>query len=298
MSVASVLTVSVLALSLAWAASASGDGSVVILHGEDLKGAAERLREAIPGLKRIIGERTGFGAEFPFTIEIVRDREDFVRLSGGPLFAGVAIPGENRILLDLSQMRVHPANLELMALHEMCHLALHRNIQGELLPKWLDEGVSQWVSGGVNEILISPGADTLAAAALSDRLLGFEELREEFPGEKSAMALAYSQSRSIVEHLEAEFGEAAVRGVLRRLSEGLPLPEALKKELGAELPQIEKSWRKTLKSRYGWAAYLSDNLSWLLFVLGAILLVFAFARLRRRIRDYPDEDESRPHEDA
>lgn len=293
----SLVIAGVLATLSAHAPSAFGDAQVVIRHADDLGGAAARLREAIPRLKRILRDRTGLNPEFSFTAELVRDRQDFVHLSGGRMYAALAIPSENLIILDLSQMRVHPATLELMALHEMCHLVLHKSIEGALLPKWLDEGIAQWVSGGVSEIFVSPEGDVLEEATLGGRLLDFAELEKEFPAQQPAMTLAYAQSRSMVEYLEAELGEMAVRGILTRLSQGGAFREILVSEYGVRFNDIERRWRWMLKMRYGWVSYLSDHVYVLVFLCGAALLILGFLRLRRRIREYPDDEESPPDQE-
>ena len=126
---------------------------VTIKYEKGLSGVSNEIARLIPTLKEEIQKRTGLPINFSFEIVIYRHREIFRSLVRNDMIAAFAIPGEDLIVLDYSQFRYDSLTLKLIIMHEMCHLLLHKNIAGNNLPKWFDEGVSQWVSGGINEIV-------------------------------------------------------------------------------------------------------------------------------------------------
>jgi hypothetical protein len=71
-------------------------------------------------------------------------------------------------------MRVDPFTIELTLKHELCHILLHRAAQGGKIPKWLDEGLAQWVSAGIAEILISSKRSFLNEAVVAGKSLNLE----------------------------------------------------------------------------------------------------------------------------
>jgi len=83
------------------------------------------------------------------------------QMAGTRRIVALAIPAQNLILLDLSKMARHTFVLETTMKHELCHLLLHSYIHGTLLPKWLDEGVCQWASNGMAEIIMEPKSSSL-----------------------------------------------------------------------------------------------------------------------------------------
>ena len=97
------------------------------------------------------------------SIVLIKDRKNFVNIAESPLTVAFAVPSKNLIVIDCSSVTAHPLSLELTLKHEMCHLLLHSNIKGGGLPRWLDEGTCQWVSGGFVDIII----DSLSMLTLS-----------------------------------------------------------------------------------------------------------------------------------
>jgi hypothetical protein len=53
-------------------------------------------------------------------------------------------------------MKTYPFTLTVTLKHELCHLFLHYLIGGGELPRWFNEGIAQWTSGGIAELMFSP----------------------------------------------------------------------------------------------------------------------------------------------
>ena len=81
------------------------------------------------------------------------------------------------------------------------------------MSKWLDEGVCQWVTGGIGEML-QEKRPSLKNAVLSGALLTFDDLRERFPKDKPSLNIAYEQSRNIIEFIESTYGTDKIIEIL------------------------------------------------------------------------------------
>jgi hypothetical protein len=263
---------------------------IKISYDEGLKTAAIDILGTMPSIKNRIRSRIGLRLDFPFHIIIFKDRENFTKQAGNDLIAAYALPAQNRIVMDLSQMRVHPLNIELITMHEITHLVLHNHIKRENLPKWFDEGISEWVSG-ISDMINPDKKDVLKRAVIGRKVIPLYRLSNSFPRERNGFALAYEQSRSMVEYIESEYGEDALRSIIMRISKGVEFNEAVRNEFSITVAELESSWLKDIDVRYTWFGYISNNIYWILFVFAGIIVVIGFIRLRWRIKNYKDEEE-------
>lgn len=262
------------------------------IHSEaGLDGAAEEITRMIPPIKEQLQEKTGLAFDFPFEVVVYRERNDFVQHAGSDMISAFAVPHKNLVVLDLSQMRVHPLNIELIILHEMCHLLLHKHIGDENLPKWFDEGVSQWVSGGMSEIINPQEADVLKRAVIGNRLIPLRQLSKIFPPDRPGLALSYEQGKSMVDYIEETYGSGSVRKIIQGLAEGVDFQSVLRQKLSVSFDGLERDWERALKFRYTWFTYLSDNLLWIIFIAGSILVVAGYYLLKKRMRNLPEDED-------
>jgi len=264
---------------------------VTIKYEKGLSGVSNEIGSLIPSLKEETEKRIGLPINFSFDIIIYRDRKTFRRLVNRDMIAAFAIPGEALIVLDYSQFRHDPLTLKLIVMHEMCHLLLHKNIAENNLPRWFDEGLSQWVSSGINEIVYPRSTDVLKMAFISGTLLPFSTISEALPPDTADLILSYEQGRSMVDYIEQRYGMDSIKGIISRLSSGAGFHDAVNDELGADFTEIEKKWRRDKgKQQYTWFAYISDHIYLILFFISAFLTIYGFIRLRKRMRDYQDEE--------
>lgn len=261
-------------------------GEVIVISEDHQVGAAEEVAKVYPTVKSELAENLGWEVDFRPTVLLDRGGETIRRNTGSDIFVAYAVPQRNLIVLDTSRVYAEPFSLESTLKHELCHLLIHRNI--ERLPRWLDEGVCQWASGGIAEFMTEDGKRALQNATVSGRLIGIREL-VRFPPED--IILAYEESKSIVEYIESEFGKQGILQILNYLKEGYSLDNSLQKGLSVTTSELDEKWKAYLKKKHAWFSYLSRNLYGILFFFAALATVYGFMRMLKKKKEYRDEPE-------
>jgi len=127
---------------------------VNILYDEPLRPVAEEAIELYPLIKRNIEKILFWEVNFIPTVILIKDSVTFQMMAGNDLIVAYAVPYRDLMVIDCARMKTEPFTLEAIMKHELCHLLLHKNIKDQNLPVWLDEGVAQWVSGGLADIIM------------------------------------------------------------------------------------------------------------------------------------------------
>lgn len=267
------------------------DREVIVLFDEPLRVAAEEAATLYPVLKKELENALARAVNFRPTVVLVKESETFQRMAGTNLIVAFAVPERNLIVIDSSKMRTDPFSIETTMKHELCHLLLHNHIKGENLPRWLDEGICQWVSDGIAEIIMTQKGSILEEAILSGRYISIRALTDRFPRDKRYLVLAYEESKSLVEYMISSFGEEAVLSVLNYLEHGVEMDGAIFRGLSISLDELESRWLHHLKRRITWATYLINHLYEILFFLAAMAMIYGFIRRLRKKRAYRDEEE-------
>lgn len=269
-----------------------GNG-IKIVFDAPLRPVAEQVVVDYPQLKGQLEGLFGWPLDFTPIVVLVKDRRRFQQMAGTDLVAAFAVPARNLVVIDYAQLNRTPLALEPTLKHELCHLLLHRYIDAIRLPRWLDEGLAQWASDGVAEVLLSTQGQVLHQAVLSGTVLPFSQLARRFPGDKRFLVLAYEQSKSFIEYLSRKFGRRRLLMLLENLKAGRSVKTAVALSFGTSLTALEKNWYTSLKEKSTWLVFLSGQLYEFLFFLGALLVVAGFVRHFRRKRAYREEDEGR-----
>lgn len=271
---------------------------VTIRYEKALKNAAPGVAEAYDRAKAALEKKVRLDLALKPDIILIHTDSVFSRMVGGnKLVTAFAVPRDNYIYIDYSKMLKTPFDLELTLTHELCHLLLHNYVQSDNLPKWLDEGVSQWASGGIADIINFDGKKLLKEAVISGKYLSLYDLERNFPAEQNKLILAYEESKSLVEYIDEEYGPDKILLILKSLHEGDDISRAISNSLPVSLSALENEWHKHLKKRYTWFYFFSDNLLWLLFVFAAALTVIGYLRLRIRMRTHFKDEEEDDEED-
>ncbi len=270
-----------------------------------LDGLGHEAEAALPGIRRQVGTRLGWGYDGPVDVALVRGHARAVHEVGSavPEWAvGVATAPPPRVVIrvDLLERGWGSGLIEVLR-HEWVHV-VWRQWAGErrrLLPLWFEEGLAEEIGGGVS---VDAGA-ALDVAVAFDRLLRFEDLRRSFPADARGADLAYKQSRSWVRYLVQKRGWRVVREILHDLATGVaeserlgrdPFAETVRRRTGLSLGEWHAAWRLDLEEdARPWFHLLFRDISWLLLMavsLVAFLAFFFIARRRRRqIQRLPDE---------
>lgn len=212
-------------------------------------------------------------------IVIAPDRRRFAELVGphAPEYgAAIAVPGEQRIVMQGSRAGSDAGNPLQVLRHELAHLALHEAM-GDLPPRWFDEGYASFAAGewGREEVIMTNLA--LAWRGLPS-LAALDSAFAGGPGRASgAYALAH---RAVVElaALDQQRGLGLFFGYWREERE---LDPAIRRAFNMTQGQFEERWRRLTRRRYGALAIFAD------LTIGAVILVVLLVPLHisRRRRD-------------
>jgi hypothetical protein len=261
-----------------------------VSYEERLANVAAEVAQVYPIVSQELVETLKWETDFRPKIILTGDRDAFRKIVGMDIITAFALPGRALIVIDTSRVYTKPFSLRSTLKHELCHLLLHQNIDSGILPRWIDEGVCQWASGGVAELMSDDGGRILTKAAVSDRLISIRELAR-FPMDEPSLILAYEESKNIIEYIVRDFGKTELMQILENLKEGDTINESIQKSLGLPLSELESKWHSSLKRKYTWFTYLSANLYTIIFVLAALITVYGFMRLIQKKRAYKDDEE-------
>ena len=264
---------------------------VSVMFEKPLRIAAKEIVDMYSTLKTELENTLEWTIEFKPTIVLVNDSEKFREMAGNNLIAAYAVSQRNLIVIDHSKMNTKPLSLGPIIKHELCHLLLHDKIRRVMLPRWLDEGVCQWVSDGIAEIVMSRKGSVLDGAVLANRLLSLRRLDKHFPRDEKSLLLAYEESKSLVEFITQEFGRKGLLDLLKHMEDGDEVDVAILKSFSISAGELQRRWHTHLKKRITWFTYLASNLYGILFFVAALITVAGFVRVVIKKRRYEDEDD-------
>ncbi len=264
---------------------------LVVVYDAGLNRTARQALAAYPIMKQELETSFQWPLDLRPTLVLLNDKKRFRQLAGHELVVAYALPKKNVVVIDHSKMNTSPFTLQTTLKHELCHLLLHHYIRDDNLSRWLDEGICQWASDGLADIIMDTKRDLLPAAILSGNYFDLEKLQHQFPREKNALILAYEQSKSVVEYLNREHGSQGILDFLRLLQQGYDLKAAFELRFAIPFDEFEYQWRVHLKENINWFTYLSIHLYEFLFVSAALLTIFGFIRKIIRRRAYATEED-------
>lgn len=198
-----------------------------------------------------------------------------------PAYAtGVAYPAAGIVLLTLTAPETwERPPLDQVLTHELSHIALGRAIGQRPVPRWFAEGLA---IGHADEFSISR-TRVLWQAVVTHELLPLRELDSRFPQHPRQVGVAYAEAESLVAYLLRGKGNAKrFSHLIEGLRRGKPFEAALVGAYGLSTEALEQQWRAWLHERFQvWPLVLGGGTLW---VLVSILLLFAWARYKRRSR--------------
>lgn len=266
---------------------------IVVVYEAPIETAAAEVVRIYPKLKQELEEFFGWNLNIRPQVVLVNNTRSFLKLTRNKLFVAFAVPDKDLIAIDYSRMNTHPFTLSVTLKHELCHLLLHRHINKHNLPKWLDEGVCQWVSDGIGEIFVNKGWSGLDSALMAGRIIPLKKLADYFPRDGASLILAYEQSKSLINYVDRQYGYHAIMEILDFLKNGETVETALMSSLAISHLQLEKEWLNHLESTPRWLVFLAHHIYAIIFFLAAVLTMLGYIRhMRRRKKIYEEwEDE-------
>lgn len=252
---------------------------------------AKNLSTVFPDIKKSLETTFNWSFYRNPTIQLIKHRNEFLKMADNPLTIAFALPEKNTIVIDYSKTISGPFEIDAILKHELCHILLHQHIANNRLPRWLDEGLCQWVSESIDEILFTQKQTALNLAALSHRPIPLKTLQFRFPDEKRPRLLAYETSKNFSIYLLNRYGINRMLGTLGKLKNNDDINTAVLHTYSISLDNLEKQWHHTLRQKSTWLTFLAHHLYEILFVLMALLSCYAFIRSRIKKHHYDDEDE-------
>lgn len=269
-----------------------------VYYPPGLDAAAREVMDLYPVVRSGLESALFLEVDFKPAVILVDDMKRFELMAGQRSFVAYALPEKNLIVIDYTRMHTSPFTLSATLKHELCHLLLHRHIAGTRLPSWLDEGVAQWISDGMSEMVFPGRESVLTRAVLTGRLFRMESLTYGFPQDPQGLALAYEQSRSFVNYIVQRYGKNGILTILESMRKGADYRDAIRMSLRASLHELEDEWRETLRTLPVLLSYAAGHLYTLIFIVGAILTFWAYIRFlirKRRLKDEPDDEQDPMH---
>jgi hypothetical protein len=270
-------------------------GDLTVLFDPSLRLASREVADFYGAIKADLERIFGWELRLEPTVLLIKEGENFQMVTKNPLIVAFAVPGKNLIVIDHSKMNVHPFSLELTLKHELCHLLLHNHLGKGILPKWLDEGVCQWVSSGIGEIIMDQKRSFLNKATLGGTLIRLNRLQDSFPSDRESLLLAYEESKSIVDYIIRRYGKESLLSLLERMKQDESADEAILKSLSISSVELEKEWHDSLRRKMTWFTYLSYHLYEILFAVMALISVYAFIKVMMKKRAYKREETEEDH---
>lgn len=221
---------------------------------------------------------------------LVKQRDDFLQMTDNPIAIAFASPERNLIVIDYSKMTAHRFTMPNTLKHEFCHILLHQHIATGNLPKWLDEGLCQWASQSIDEILDTQKQSALNGVTLSQRKISFTDLEHRFPDDLDSRLLAYAASKRFVAFLMDTYGKPKIMTILKYLEKGQDIETSTLSVLSKPLNTLEHQWHKSLKGKAAWLTFMGHYLYEILFAMMGMLTFYGFIRSRIRKKRYRDEE--------
>lgn len=239
-------------------------------QGDESFGRAA-LNAAQEGLQSV-GEFVPLDVGQPIDIFIYASGDD-LRAAVGPgedWVAGHADPARGVIMLAIEPGASQGILMDQRIPHELMHVMLYRNLGPGYrnLPAWLREGMAVLAENYPN----SDQDRVLAEAAAANGLIPLKDLCASFPAGVGEAFLAYAQSRSFVNYLQAHHGSTGILNLARIYADGVDCATGPERAFGASLSSLELDWRRSVLGQNAFGTAFQNMLPYL-FLLCLVLLV-------------------------
>ena len=268
----------------------------IVRYRADDERLARRVARAAQQGPDFPGIPREYWATTPIVILLAPDEQHLLQFTGGRIpewGAGAAIPQRSLIILPgYESERGSTIRLGTILRHEIAHIAVYRAGNGAPAPLWFTEGYATWSAGQLD----FEAGWLLRIAFATGRAPPLDSLELAWPRLAGDARLAYLLSASAIDYLYRASGEAGLRNLFYVWRTSGNFNTALIRTYGADLNQIERYWRNSVRRRYGWFAILTQSVAYAaaLTILAGVLW---FVRRRRdrqrwaalRASEIPDE---------
>lgn len=214
------------------------------------------MREYVPALAQealtALSKRWDFVPKGPILVEVFNVHDDFaVRTLGLPGMIGALGACFGRVVTMDSPKARPPGEFNWGATlwHEMAHV-ITLQLSNQRIPRWLTEGISTFEETRARKEWGREMELTFARAMDAGEILTLKDLNSGFQNPRT-ISLAYYEASLLVEHIIGRFGEPKLRALVQSFAEGITSEEAIRKVLGVEVDDVQKSFDTFLGERFG-----------------------------------------------
>jgi hypothetical protein len=225
-------------------------GDLVRVHWYDGSAAfgARSLRIAEEAIEET-SELLGVTESEPVDFYIYADQDAFLDAIG-PQFTesvgGLANASIRTLFAHIPPGQIDAAWIGIVIPHELAHLVFNTASENpyHFPPKWLNEGLADYVSQGYDRSY----RDRIAAEAKAGTIIPLDGLTGSFPT-GDGFYLGYAESVSAVDYLVRTYGTDALVGLIRSYAEGRTDDEAFSAALGIDMTAFGDAWLEEIDAK-------------------------------------------------
>jgi len=209
---------------------------IVSYEGETMESTGRMVLDALERSHATLVSQLGFEPEEPVVVLLYSRRS--YREMGGPHWSAGLFDGKIRLPVGgLSQV---DEQIRKTLHHELVHAFIHSRA-GDSAPRWLHEGVAEYMEG-----TRAAEQGKLLAQVLADGN-SFEHC---LPTAQCDVRIFYPAATSLVDYAIQMRGLGGIRDVLSALGEGSDIDGALRKVLGKDEGALIRDWEHFVGRRY------------------------------------------------
>jgi len=252
----------------------------------------EKVQLPLQNIERFFGGTLGSRTTILIT-KSRREYEKYTRRAVPEWSQAVAFTGQGLIVLRLATAEDIKSSPQVL-LHELTHIFIAARYPEQRIPRWLNEGLAQYLSGQrlsvQQKVFLANAVSAKKIIALSaiDSVLGYSAPRAH---------LAYAQSLAAVDFIVRAYGRAKLRLLLDNMARYHSVNDAFKQTVGFDFIDFELAWYEDLYARYRWLVILNiDNFLWIFMGVLALLAIWVIRRRNRKKisswEEYDTEEDS------
>lgn len=189
---------------------------------------------------------------------------------------GTAYP--TRGLIFLKSPRIRPGTfkpLEQVLDHEIVHVLLGQAFAPRPVPRWLQEGLAQWLSG-------EAGLERTRTVQRAGSLISISDLATGFPADPVRADLAYAESVELIKLLAHDHGVEAVQELIALMARDEPFPRAFRQAFGETVQEVDQRFQAEYATANWIQAFGVDSAFW--WGSGGFILIGGWFAVRVRNR--------------
>lgn len=252
----------------AWRTLQIADGSINWTGDDPALGqlAADIVTESLPVLRAFLPV-TQIDPLQVYIYPSSADLRSALRLTGRDWVGAHAHPELGVILVTAVNPRTAATDLRQSLPHELVHHLLYQATgpQYEALPVWLAEGLATLAESAPNPAY----AVVLETAVANQATLPFSQLCQAFPANEADALLAYAQSHSLVQYIQANYGSQVLQDMVLAVADGADCGATVSRTLNQPLDDLNQTWLRSMQRHSPfWQFWLDYGLIFALLLAG------------------------------